>query len=121
MKKRKFLKHTKQEMSEIDYLNRLSPEDRDWMVQFLLEYYQADFNFPEVIHPEKYKKDCRERNNKIKVQIHSVGSDIVNSSAKRVVDILNGTNNSLKHRYYLYQDCQPKWIYDPSEEASDVE
>ena len=101
---RRTLKHTRKEFSEIDYLPKLSNEDYDWMRQFLLEYYQADFNYEKPIHPQELRKDCRDRNNAAKRQLHSVGYEILDQSIRKAFEIQKGTDNALKSRFYTIAD-----------------
>lgn len=73
---RRITKHLKDQWSEIDYYRKLSPDEKEYLNQFMLEFYQADFNFDHPIHPDKYRKECATRNNAAKRQWHSVGTDL---------------------------------------------
>lgn len=59
----------RKEMSEINYWDKLSDDEKQYLDQFLLEYYQADFNFDKPIHPDSLRKDCYKRNNDSKNRI----------------------------------------------------
>lgn len=73
---RRISKVVKSESREIDYWRKLSEKEAKYLKQFLLEYYQGDFNHKDVIHPEELEKDCYRRNNESKRQWHSVGSGL---------------------------------------------
>ena len=76
-KHRKLGKSVVSESREQDYRKRLSPEDRAWLNQFMLEYYKGDFNFATCILPEKYKKDSYARNNEFLRSFENVPWDKV--------------------------------------------
>lgn len=70
-KKRRTCKLLRTEISELDYLAKLSEEEKEYLIQFMYEYYQADFNFEHPIHKTKeHIKDSRDRNNASKRQAH---------------------------------------------------
>lgn len=79
----KTLKHTAQELNELDYVHKLSPKEREFLVQFMYEYYQADFSYEKPIHGPQHRKDCEYRNNAEKRQWHSVGSILKQEAAER--------------------------------------
>lgn len=66
-----FVKHLnsriKQEYLDIDYIDKLSEEEKDFYNKFLGEYYAADLDFQDLeknMHNNKeLKKDCTDRNN----------------------------------------------------------
>lgn len=86
MLRRRFTKVVKQELNEIDYFHKLSKEESDYLSQFILEYYQGDFNFDNPIHGKEYIKDCRDRNNNSKRQWHSVGSKLKERSIIKALE-----------------------------------
>lgn len=83
----------------MDYLDKLSEADRAWLDQFLLEYYQADFNFDNPIHPDFLKKDCQDRNNTARRQIDSIGFELQD---KAVAKALSKANSG---HYSPYEYC----------------
>lgn len=92
-----------QEIKEIDYWDKLSPEDREYLTQFLYEFYQADFNHDTPIHDtDRLVKDCQDRNNGIKRQIFSVGSEKVLEAADRARKALKHPH--LRRKYYTPED-----------------
>lgn len=58
---------TKREYIDMDYVKDLSEEDKEWLNQFIGEYYAADMDFDNLENnfhsTEKLKKDCTDRNN----------------------------------------------------------
>lgn len=97
-------RHTSKELHELDYLSRLSEEDRAWMTQFMYEYYQGDFTSENPIHTtSELRKDCYKRNNSARTQFHSVGSDLISASIAKISRIRKKT--SLKSKgYKLHAD-----------------
>lgn len=83
----------------------------------MYEYYQADFNYVEVMHAKELRKECRDRNNAAKRQIHSVGSNLLLAARDRAMNITNGNNHMQKPRFYTPQDYKK----DLSKEDSDDE
>ncbi len=50
-----------------DYWDKLSKEEKAWLVQFNNEYYHADFSKKKrPLHPEHYRIDCNYRSNSMK-------------------------------------------------------
>lgn len=80
----------RQEIIEIDYLNKLSPEEKAWLNQFNKEYVNADFSDKKNrLHPKEYttkvvkstgrkrrvdlaKQDCERMNNNRNIDAYSV-------------------------------------------------
>lgn len=58
---------TRHDVIDMDYLNQLNPEDKEWMNQFIDEYVGASLDFKNLennLHNTKeLKKDCTDRNN----------------------------------------------------------
>lgn len=82
MNRRRIAKHTVRELQDVDYWAKLSPEERLYLQQFSLEFYQADFNFDKPLHTAKVQiKECRDRNNAQKRQWHAVGLDLKKQAA----------------------------------------
>lgn len=104
-----------QELREIDYLHKLSESEREYLIQFLMEYEQGDFNYEKTIHPPSYKKECQNRNNASKRQVHSVGEQILEESAHKAREA-QGVKG-LRHRYYTPEDYSTDKIY--TEEGED--
>ncbi len=102
--KRKKSKNLLNELYELDYLKSLSEKDREWMTQFMFEYYQADFNFETPIHPKELRKDCMNRNNASKRQMHSVGPDILDEAASRARASQNAKMTVNRKKYYTPED-----------------
>jgi hypothetical protein len=104
MKKRWRNKNLRQEMSEIDYWDKLDAKERAYLTQFLHEYYQGDFNWDKTIHPASFKKEGMQRDNAQRRQITSIGQDLL----QQAVDNIRGKANPRSSRYYLPED----WIKD---------
>ncbi len=95
---RRKIKVVREALEDVDYWSKLSLEEREWLEQFNYEYYGADFNFDKPIHgPSKYK-DCRDRNNASKRQVHSVGSNLIKESEVRAIkDNLKKTGSVVRY------------------------
>lgn len=76
VRRRKLSKVVKQEHADVDYWAKLKPEEAAFMNQFLLEYYQGDFNFEKPLHPKDLRLDCYSRNNSARRQFDAIGSDL---------------------------------------------
>lgn len=85
IKGRRTTRHLYREFRDIDYFNKLSDKDKRWMIQFMYEYYQGDFNFEKNIHPDHMRKDCYLRNHRGKDQIHSVGQDLLDEATVNAI------------------------------------
>lgn len=68
----------------------------------MFEYYQADFNFDNPIHPKELRKDCMNRNNSSKRQIHSVGPEILEEAIKKARSFQN--KKGMAHLFYVPED-----------------
>ncbi len=102
---RKFSKHTKDQLREVDYANKLTDEELRYVKQFYLEYYQGDFNWEQTIHPEYFKKDCMDRHRQQRRQITSVGPSILGESARKARVM---QNQRVRGRtYYIPEDYYP--------------
>ncbi len=97
---RRITKATRGEIAELDYFDKLSDDEKKYVMQFYLEYYQADFNWDKVLHKPEHRKECRDRNNSTKRQIHSVGVDLLAKSQLKIIN--TGPKNF--HNYYLPGD-----------------
>ncbi len=117
---RKTSRHLRQEFNELGYWNKLKPEDQEWMEQFMYEYYQSDFNFEKPLHPKELRKDCQHRNAASRSQVHSVGTDLLEESARRAYRIQTEKKyRHMRRRFYTNADWEPK---DPTiQETDDVE
>ena len=61
--KKKNLK-IRQELIELDYVNKLSKEEKAWLNKFNLEYVSADFRHDKPLHKTaKQRKSCEDANN----------------------------------------------------------
>ena len=99
----KFKRYTKaliNERNEIDYWGKLDELEKAWLNKFLLEYYQADFDKEGYLHPASNIKDCRDRNNASKRQLHSVGQDLLQKSAAKARQL----QTKWVSRYYTPED-----------------
>lgn len=103
--KRRISNHLFTELLEQrSYAKDLSEEDRKWLQQFMFEYYQADFNYENNIHPKELRKDCMNRNNASRRQLHSVGQDKIEKAARkaRTYQDVKGTRHP--NTYYTPED-----------------
>lgn len=100
--RRRTAKHTFLELKDIDYRKKLTPKEYEWLEQFYFEYYQADFNNEFAIHPDKYIKECRDRNNAAKRQIHSVGEELLSAAVLKAE--IAQYDSKLSNRYYTPSD-----------------
>ncbi len=69
----------KQEYHDYDYLDKLSPEEKEWLSQFTEEYLGANlkpnkkhYKRKKNIHPAKYNKEIFGANNSRNRDIHSI-------------------------------------------------
>lgn len=52
------------EIADLDYIDKLNDEEKEWMNKFMGEYVNADFRHEKPIHKtQKAKRDCYNRNN----------------------------------------------------------
>lgn len=97
LEKSKNLKN-RQELMDQDYINKLSPKDKDWLNRFNAEYINADFTHdgPRV-HPIKYKPQVVKATGEIRqVDVYKQKCEKMNND--RNVDTFTATksNNMLK-------------------------
>lgn len=97
-------KATRDQLKEIDYLSKLSPEEREYVLKFYKEYYNGEFNHEDPIHPEELRKDCYERNNASKRQLHSVSNEML-EEAERLA--YKKQHSPLRWRFYIPSDYDP--------------
>lgn len=97
------------ELREVKYLKKLSEEDKAYYLQFMYEYYQADFNFEQPIHPPELVKDCRDRKNASYRRLEAVGGDKVIESLEKIRAAQHDTSRNW--RYYLPEDYLDKQDY----------
>lgn len=76
-------RHVKDQLKDTDYMHKLSPEHKAYLIQFLYEHFQGDFNFEKPIHTPEMFKECRDRNNAARRQWHSVGTDLREESMRK--------------------------------------
>lgn len=66
---------TRQELIDYDYLDKLSPKEKEWLNKFTAEYVNADLdrkNFNNNIHNTlELKQDCDRRNNVRKKDLYT--------------------------------------------------
>lgn len=104
MKKHRFKSaETYKQLKEVDYLDKLSEDEKKWVEQFYMEYYQADFNYDSTIHPKKLHKDCYSRNNASKRQVHSLGNEKLKEAINRSIVKANSRPGK-KSKYYSAMD-----------------
>ncbi len=107
-KKKSKVVHT--ESGEIDYWGRLSPSEKAYLNQFLLEYYQGDFNNDINIHSDAYRKDCYSRNNESRRQWHSVGTDLRGEAMAKA--LANPSPNKYSLEDYMPKECDMEAQWD---------
>lgn len=108
--RRRVSKKLKKELAEIDYHKKLSPAEYEYLVQFMFEYYQADFNFNNPLHRElDHIKDCRDRNNAERRQWHSVGSEL---KAESVRSAVNRNSRTARNHVYTPDDYNKELSYE---------
>ncbi len=102
IKSRRVAKHVRLQLWDVDYYAKLTQEERDYLEQFMLEYYQADFNFKSPIHISKeHIRDCQSRNNSSRRQWHSVGKEI---KEKRIRNSYEKNASKSSSQYYTPSD-----------------
>ena len=106
-------KATRDQLKDIDYLNKLSPSEREWIIKFYKEYYNGEFNHPDPIHPKELRKDCYDRNNASKRQLHSVSNETL-EAAERFAYLKQ--NTTLKWQFYIPADYDPNRLNKQIEE-----
>lgn len=99
-KRKRITKALYQELIEINYWHKLDEAEKAWYNKFLLEYYQADFDKEGFIHPTSLIKDCQDRNNASKRQLHSVGQNLLANSAVKA----HTKQTATQSRYYIPDD-----------------
>lgn len=62
---KKYMPRVRQELVDYDYIDQLSPEEKDWLNKFSDEYINASFkkDGTDIQSYEKYGKDSNDRNN----------------------------------------------------------
>lgn len=104
----------RREFIDIDYTDKLSSKDKDWLNKFMDEYNGANLDFKNSrknLHKtKKLKKDCTDRVNsrnrdiygrsKIKNELHSLNEDFAVESGnveEAMVDYLDKKKSTLDH------------------------
>ncbi len=114
MKPKRMFRNARNELYEMDYLNKLSASERAWLNQFLREYYQGDFNNDEApIHPPALHKECRDRDNAARRQITAVSEE---ARWQAEVRARAAQNKKYKNQYYSPDDYAE---YSEQEELDD--
>lgn len=108
MVNRSMKQHLKAIFRETDYFSKLNQKELEFYIQFMYEYYQADFNFLNPIHGPEHVKECRDRNNASKRQFHSVGQGIRDEAERRARYRVTIRPN----QYYTPDDYYDKGPYD---------
>ena len=106
-KRKRTGKNLAKELNEIDYLDKLSPEEREWAIKFYREYYQGDFEKDNTIHPPELIEECYIRNNTSMRQLHSVGRDLLLESAAKARR--HQKNPTYAPRYYTPEDYDKEY------------
>lgn len=103
---RKTGRQVKLQLDEIDYLDKLSPKEKEYILQFYREYHGADFNFKKPIHPKELRKDCNSRSNASRRQVDAVGVNPAIQAANKARDY-QGVKG-MGSKYYTPEDYKKK-------------
>ncbi len=106
---RKFSKATRQEKMDIDYWSKLSPDEVAYMNQFLLEYYQGDFNFEIPLHPKEKRLDCYSRNNSARRQFDAIGSDLQQEAIAKAFSKAPAGHYTPLDYVPAYEEIEAQW------------
>lgn len=94
--KKQYNSKVKQEYIDYDYVDKLSPEEAEWLNKFSEEYIGAKLNHHDALHdtPE-LRKDCFDRNNARQRCIYgnSKAKNAVYTPTKHNVGVNNETND----------------------------
>jgi hypothetical protein len=120
MKYKRSFKILRQEMAQIDYWDQLGAEEKEYLVRFLFEYYQGDFDGEHDLHPEELQKECKDRHNASRRQIHSVGGNLLVESAATARKRSTTKSGKPSNRAYTPEDYMPDQLEKYVSESEDV-
>lgn len=88
----------RQEIIDIDYLNKLSPDEKAWLNQFNKEFVNADFSDDENrLHPREYvAKVVKSSGRRRKVDVYKKECEHMNNARNRDAHAVTKVNNMLK-------------------------
>lgn len=114
---KRYMPRVRQELIDYDYLDQLSPEEKDWLNKFTDEYVNASFqnDGTDIQSYEQYGKDCNDRNNArnrcLYTDLRNKGDGVNNKKLlnydNMIVDVENQLSqdinpNSLENAYTEY-------------------
>lgn len=118
MKYKRARKDLKNELREIDYWGKLTHIEKEFLTKFMFEYYQGDFD-PDAIHPKALHKDCKDREQRHRRQLHAVDAEEVK---RRAVSAQQAQNNPrTANRYYTPYDYKLGVPYDATDPVTETE
>jgi hypothetical protein len=102
-KNRRVTRRAFDEVLDTDYWNKLSNAEQQWLVQFTLEFYQADFNFDEPMHTSPdHRKDCLDRNNHALRQVGTASKASIEKTSNK--KLRKSSRFKKISRYYTQDD-----------------
>lgn len=69
----KLFSKVKQQYFDYDYVDKLNPEEKEWLSKFTDEYLGANLSAPKPLHKTKaLRKDCYDRNNSRNRDVYNI-------------------------------------------------
>ena len=82
-------------ITDYDYLDKLSPEEKEWLHTFTKEYVHADFDNDKRIHPKRVKKKSFKNGKVRKVDEYKNDAETRNNTRNRCVSTISTASRTL--------------------------